>query len=373
MKTLYLLILIVISSSSFAFSKKKLISMIQHCGLNYNLDDAGAGSAFVAALEINLKDGSQFHTRENPTKVHFRDFEVEVSGAGHLTRQSKKGIRIRTEADAYSRPYVIVKARLLDRKDIEVSAKIPLHFRMDYKVFRSAYSGADGLSGPNGPNGRCGRNLFHDHVHGEDGEWGLAGAPGAPGLRGNDGGHVSVYVSKVPFDRDNTELVKVEIHKNGKQETRYVDMNKGTVAVFANGGEGGAGGAGGSGGRGGNGGNGSFHACDSDGNTIAHDGFGGHGGNGGHGGFGGPGGDGGNGGQIDVYFKPDTWFFKDRLFLSVNPGYGGRGGYGGQAGQGGRGGNGGEGCGHKGKSGLPGLNGPGGMSGQAGVVNYYEW
>ena len=369
----FLLLTILFSSTSFAVSKKKMMELVRHCNILYNPNEAGAGQAFVAALEINLEDGTAIHTRENPSKIHMKDFFVEVTGGGKLTRHSKKGFRIRNSASPINDPYVHLKVVMRERPDIFAVVKVPIHFRVHQNLWRSGASGFSGSDGRNGERGLNGRHEYYRNGYGEDGSRGWEGWHGVNGAPGERGPHLQVYVSKVPFKRDNSELMKIQVTSNNRTlYTRYLDPTHGSIRISAMGGSGGSGGDGGNGGDDGNGGRGSYEVRKDD-RCYGQDGYGGDGGDGGHGGNGGWGGPGGDGGQIDVYFASGTKFFQNRMSFNVSGGSGGSAGCGGRGGSYGCAGKGGKGSGRNGYRGNRGYDGQRGPSGNPGNVYFHDW
>lgn len=374
-KTLLLSLLIGLSFNSLSMRKKKQLELIKSCQVFAEKNSVFAGMNIPTYLAFNLADGQQLYSNKS-ARFGFKDFNISIEGSGQRQWRSKRKLTVATYYNAINDPYVRINVQMIERPEIQHTFTIPIHFNGTYRIWGDANSGSTGVNGRNGRTGNDGRNEYSQH-NGEDGGYGEYGDHGFDGRDGNNASNVNVYVSLVDFERDNTQLVKIQsCYSNGSCKTRYLSKT-GAISIYAEGGSGGVGGNGGCGGDGGDGGKGAFKIRDTNNERTcekeSYEGYGGNGGNGGYGGDGGRGGNGGNGGDVSFYFTDDAWFFKNRISVYNGGGSGGAGGCGGKYGSGGKKGNGGKGNGSDGRSGRSGNRGDFGYSGHAGNVYYYNW
>lgn len=327
-------------------------------------------SSFQINIQSFYNEGLSSTTLgDAPKKLFKEDFTYEVSGAGKLLNNTGK-VYVYNEFDKMNND-IKITARLKTNPAISITKTYTKHFNTNSWNTFSAQNGRDGddaCISTSQLNGRDGKRYTSKILDGQNGEHALNGRNGGQGQRGADGENLNVFVSIADSLINQNVILKIEIKSNsGETKTRYIG-SKGTLKIYARGGNGGDGGDGSRGGDGGDGGSGGKYEDE----EVVIEGVGGHGGNGGHGGFGGVGGDGGTGGDVIIYYTPQAKHYLNVLTIVNTGGSAGRGGDGGYAGRHGDGAYGPGGSGEDGRNGERGIDGPSGHSGSNGIIDYIQ-
>lgn len=371
-KTLLFSLIIGLSFSSLAMTKKKQLQLIETCKIIAQKQGVFAGANLPVYLSFTLANGDIVSLGKG-AKFNFKDFNISVTGSGNRARSGRKKLTLSAAYNAINDPFIRVSIQMIKRPEIRYDVAIPIHFKGSYTVSFNGYGGSSGDTGTHGRDGQDGCGKLHNG-DGESGQDGDNGYNGERGRNGYNGHNVNVYVSLVNFEKNNSELIKIEsYYPGGSVITRYLERS-GQITINAVGGRGGDGGDGGNGGDGGDGDDGLFErpATKTDKGCTA-EGYGGNGGEGGNGGVGGIGGVGGDGGNVSLYFAQDAWFFKNNIQINNFGARGGTGGKAGNAGCEGEYGKGGRGCGDSGTNGYRGERGRMGQNGSQGRIKYYDW
>lgn len=405
------ILIVSITISSFGRVNKRLLKKIESCEMVLENGAVAAGEVFTVFLKLQLKNGEIIYSNLKDG-IGFDYFKIDIQGADQTLAESdieRKGITLTlgdtpiynpkktresiqknrqldlvTRHNLIDRPFVHVRAELIDRPEIACEINVPVHFNSHYQF---EFNGDHGKFGTKGRKGSHGRNIRsrtrpttavieakNCDCDGAPGISGLNGVKGEDGSHGRDGIDTDVFISLVKVPGDYKELIKIEISPySGETIIRYADQ-AGSVAIYAIGGNGGNGGRGGNGGDGGPGEYGCARLFPGTGAVVKGSGSrGGDGGNGGNGGYGGNAGYGGDGGDVNIFIEKDALFFKDNIVVYNHGGLSGRPGANGFGGRAGVGGDGGKGRGENGHAGKNGLAGFYGANGNPGEVNYYVW
>ncbi len=210
-------------------------------------------------------------------KVLWSSFTIESRGA----RVTPEGIlAIDSDPRATLGAPVYVRLRV-GRQGPATEVSIPVRYDCAYVANFNGQHGDDGADGADGTDG-------------------VRGADGGPGADGADGQQVQALVSLVPRPTLGSSLLSVFVQGARTQRLYYVDPERGSLLVRANGGDGGDGGSGGYG----------FGAS---GLPGRNNGSRGHGGNG------------GNGGSLFLRVSPEATAYLKCIQFENHGGGGGRG------------------------------------------------
>lgn len=399
-------LLLALSLCSFAGLNFRQLKKVKSCELIAEKGAVFPGEEFSVFLKIELLNGTILYSNLN-NGIGFNDFEITLQGAkrevpivqgisvtlgketifdsknNKLKAYENSQLDLSTNFELINRPFVLVKAQLIDYPEISCELSMPIHFNGVYKIDLNGLNGDSGRHGKtpvyrkNGTKNSpavIGYPVRESSVNGANGRNGLKGEQGDHGKHGSDGEDLDVFVSLVDCKYEAKKLIRLEISPYQKETSvRYLEIN-GRIMIATVGGDGGNGGNGGMGGDGRNGQNGHYRYSPKTGDPLRpKDGKGGNGGHGGHGGYGGNAGYGGNGGTVNIFIEEAALFFKDRIIISNNGGNSGEPGKYGFGGFAGASGDGGKGKGANGRSGKNGLWGYYGAEGISGSVNYVVW